>query len=87
LHGLATDPNRPWLREIIGGGLGHAEQSLGELTTLVTDWLGTFLRSIWSGGRALISVFSLSVVTPIVACYLIYDWKRMIAVTTDGRSA
>jgi predicted PurR-regulated permease PerM len=67
--------------------LGHAEQSLGELTTLVTDWLGTFLRSIWSGGRALISVFSLSVVTPIVACYLIYDWKRMIAVTTDGRSA
>jgi hypothetical protein len=35
----------------------------------------------------LISVFSLSVVTPIVACYLIYDWKRMIAVTTDGRSA
>jgi predicted PurR-regulated permease PerM len=80
LHGLATDPNRPWLRKIIGGGLGHAEQSLGELTTLATDWLGTFLRSIWSGGRALISVFSLSVVTPIVACYLIYDWKRMIAV-------
>ena len=60
--------------------MGHAEQSLGELTTLATDWLGTFLRSIWSGGRALISVFSLSVVTPIVACYLIYDWKRMIAV-------
>ena len=80
LHGLATDPNRPWLRKIIGEGLGHAEQSLGELTTLATDWLGTFLRSIWSGGRALISVFSLSVVTPIVACYLIYDWKRMIAV-------
>ena len=80
LHGLATDPNRPWLRKIIGEGLGHAEQSLNELTTLATDWVGTFLRSIWSGGRALISVFSLLVVTPIVACYLIYDWKRMIAV-------
>ena len=38
-----------------------------------------FLRSVWSGGRALISVFSLAVVTPIVACYLIYDWNRMIA--------
>ena len=63
LHGLATDPNRPWLSKIIGEGLGHAEQSIGELTTLATDWLGTFLRSIWSGGRALISVFSLSVVT------------------------
>jgi len=80
LHGLATDPNRPWLTKIIGEGLGHAEHSLSELTTLATDWVGTFLRSIWSGGRALISVFSLSIVTPVVACYLIYDWKRMVAV-------
>src|SRR5262249_34102318 len=42
-------------------------------------WLGTLLRSIWSGGRALISVLSLTVVTPIVAFYLIYDWNRMVA--------
>jgi len=83
LHGLATDPNRPWLSKIIGEGLDHAEQSISELTTLATDWLGTFLRSVWSGGRALISVFSLSVVTPIVACYLIYDWKKMIAVVDN----
>ena len=44
---------------------------------------GDFLRGIWSGGRALISVFSLSVVAPIVACYLIYDWNRMIAVVDN----
>ena len=80
LHGLATDPNRPWLRKIIGEGLGHAEQSIGELTTLATDWFGAFLRDMWSGGRALISVFSLLIVTPVVACYLIYQWKRMVAV-------
>ena len=36
------------------------------------------MRSVWSGGRELISVFSLSVVTPVVACYLIYDWNKMI---------
>jgi predicted PurR-regulated permease PerM len=83
LQGLATDPNRPWLSKIIGEGLGHAEQSLGELTTLATSWLGAFLRSVWSGGRALISVFSLLVVTPILACYLIYDWHRMIAVVDN----
>jgi predicted PurR-regulated permease PerM len=80
LHGLATDPNRPWLRKIIGEGLGHAEQSIGELTTLATDWFGAFLRDMWSGGRALISVFSLLIVTPVVGCYLIYQWKRMVAV-------
>lgn len=79
LRGLATDPNRPWLSRIIGEGLGHAEQSVGELTTLASSWFDTFLHSVWSGGQALISVFSLLVVTPIVAFYLIYDWNRMIA--------
>jgi predicted PurR-regulated permease PerM len=31
----------------------------------------------------LISVFSLSVVTPIVACYLIHDWNKMTAVVDN----
>jgi predicted PurR-regulated permease PerM len=80
LHGLATDKDRPWLSKIVGEGLGQAEQSIGELSTLATDSLGGFLHSVWSGGRSLISVFSLSLVTPMVACYLIYDWNKMIAV-------
>jgi predicted PurR-regulated permease PerM len=79
LHDLATDPSRPWLSKIVGEGLGQAERSFGELTTLASGWFGTFLRSIWSGGRALVSVLSLAVVTPIVACYLIYEWNGMIA--------
>jgi predicted PurR-regulated permease PerM len=76
---LANDPGRPWLRKIVGDGLVSAERSINELATLGADWFAAFLRSVWSGGRALISVFSLSVVTPVVACYLVYDWNRMIA--------
>src|SRR5262245_7404392 len=76
---LASDPGRPWLRKVVGEGLGSAEHSINELATLGADWFADFLRSVWSGGRALISVFSLAIVTPIVACYLIYDWNRMIA--------
>jgi predicted PurR-regulated permease PerM len=79
LQTLTTDPGRPWLSKIIGEGLGEAERSLGDLTSVAANWLGTFLHSIWSGGQALISIASLTVVAPIVACYLIYDWKRMIA--------
>ncbi len=79
LHALAVDPGHPWLSNIVGEGLAQAERSLGELTTIATNWLGAFVRSIWSGGRALISVFSLAIVTPIVACYLLYDWNRMLA--------
>src|SRR6201993_335011 len=80
---LATDPNRPWLSKLVGEGLAYAEQSVGELSTMATAWLRDFLRSVWTGGRALISVFSLLVVTPIIACYLIYDWNKMVAVVDN----
>src|SRR5436309_10281040 len=79
LQTLATDPSRPWLSKIVGEGLGEAERSFSDLTSLAASWLSSFLRSIWSGGQALISIVSLTMVAPIVACYLIYDWNRMIA--------
>ena len=79
LHTLADDANRPWLSKLVGQGLGEAERSFGDLTALASNWAGTFLRSIWSGGRALISMLSLAVVTPIVASYLLYHWNSMIA--------
>ncbi len=79
LKTLTSDPSRPWLHKLIGDGLGSAEQSIGELANLAADWFGSVLRSVWSGGRALISVFSLAVVTPVVAGYLIYDWNNMVA--------
>jgi predicted PurR-regulated permease PerM len=79
LHTLATDPDHPWLSKLIGEGLVEAERSIREFTTSASSWFGTFLREIWSGERALLSIFSLAIVTPIVACYLIYDWGRMIA--------
>src|SRR5581483_1543378 len=54
-----------------------------ELVSQGAGWLASFLRSLWSGGRALISLFSLIVVTTVVAFYLVYDWHRMLA-TVDS---
>src|SRR4029078_4103054 len=67
----------PWLQQLLGDSLS-ADKSMGDLVTQGVGWLTTFLRSLWSGGRALVSLFSLVVVTPVVAFYLIYDWHRMI---------
>jgi predicted PurR-regulated permease PerM len=80
LHGLATDPKHPWLGKLVGDGLGEAERSIGDFTTYASARSSEYLRSLWSGGRALVSTFSLAVVTPIVASYLLYHWKSMIAV-------
>jgi len=77
LQSLLSDPSRPWLQKVLGAGF-NADKSIGDLVTQGVGWLTTFLKSLWSGGRALVSLFSLVVVTPVVAFYLIYDWHRMI---------
>jgi len=79
LYAFATDPARPWLRKIVGEGFGVAERSSGDIASLSAGWLTDSLRSLLSGGRALLSAFSLLVVTPIVAFYLVNDWNRIIA--------
>jgi predicted PurR-regulated permease PerM len=79
LQALLFDPSRPWLQRIIGGG--DASKAFGDLISQGAGYLAAFMRSLWSGGQALISIFSLVVVTPVVAFYLICDWPRMVATT------
>jgi predicted PurR-regulated permease PerM len=53
--------------------------SMSGFTGQGATWIATVLSSLWVGGQAVIAVFSLIVVTPVVAFYLLYDWGRMIA--------
>lgn len=81
LQGLALDSNRDWLRKVVGDSV--ADVQIGDLVKQGAGWMTTFLKGLWSGGQALLSVFSLVVVTPVVAFYMLYDWDRMVA-TVDG---
>ncbi len=83
LQSLATDPERPWLRKIVGESLVDTGKSTGDLVKEGMGWLATFVASLWSGGQALISIMSLLIVTPVVAFYLIHDWHRLVA-TVDA---
>jgi predicted PurR-regulated permease PerM len=78
LQALVTDPNRPWLQKLVGEGLNVDTKSVGDLVSQGVGWLTAFLKSLWSGGRSLVSLFSLIVIAPVVAFYLIYDWHRTI---------
>ena len=82
LQSLLSDPSRPWVQKLLGAGF-NADKGIGNLVSQGVGWLTTFLNSLWSGGRALVSLFSLVVVTPVVAFYFIYDWHGMIR-TVDG---
>src|SRR5262249_39447270 len=78
IQSLLTNANTPWLRSIAGHEL-HIEQSAVDfVTSRSSAWLDDLLRSLWSGGQALISLLSLLVVAPIVTIYLLIDWQHMI---------
>jgi predicted PurR-regulated permease PerM len=77
IQSVAMDPNREWLRKILGEGVADAQVS--DLVKQGVGWLTTFVKSLWAGGQALLSIFSLVVVTPVVAFYLLCDWNRMVA--------
>ena len=79
LQGLLAESNSPWLQKIGAEGLVQ-DRTISDLVSQGMGWLTTFINSLWSGGRTLISIFSLAVVTPVVAFYLICDWNRMIDV-------
>ncbi len=81
LQALAMDPNREWLRKILGDGIADAQ--ISDLVKQGAGWISGFMKSLWSGGQALLSIFSLIVVTTVVAFYLLYDWKEIVT-TVDG---
>jgi predicted PurR-regulated permease PerM len=83
MQSLVADSSRPWLHNVLGEELHIGESSVKIATTMGGAWLDDALRSLWSGGEALVSLLSLLVVVPIVSIYLLIGWKQMLA-TVDG---
>ncbi len=79
LQSLVTDQNREWLQKLLGEKLPDVSKPVGDLVSQGLGLLGSFLQSLVSGGAAFLAVFSLLVVTPVVAFYLLVDWHRMVA--------
>jgi predicted PurR-regulated permease PerM len=79
LQELANEQLRPLLERLgANGSLPEMQSSVGNLISQGMAWIATFLQGLWSGGQALISIFSLLVVTPVVAFYMLVDWDRMV---------
>ncbi len=73
---LVSDPNYPWLKRIVGDNL--AGGSAGDIMNQAMGYVTGFLASLWAKGQALISIFSLLIITPVVAFYLGCDWDRIV---------
>jgi predicted PurR-regulated permease PerM len=80
LETLVTD--HPWLKSVLGTA-ASGDKSVSALLNKSMGYLTEALPALWSKGAALLSVFSLLVITPVVAFYLLADWDRVIA-TVDN---
>jgi predicted PurR-regulated permease PerM len=78
LQSLVSDPNYPWLKRLVGDNLG-GDKSASDLMNQAMGYLTQVVGSLWAKGQALISIFSLVIITPVVAGYLICDWDYMIS--------
>ncbi|MGR7996064.1 MULTISPECIES: AI-2E family transporter [unclassified Xanthobacter] len=78
LQGLFTEENREWLSHIVGDRLPDMQRSISELMTQGVTYLLGLLSSVWAGGQALVSMFALMVVTPVVMFYILCDWDNML---------
>lgn len=78
LQVFVSDPSHPWIKRIVGDNLAGADKSVGDVINQAVGYLTTFIASLWTKGQTLLSIFSLVIITPVVAFYLICDWDRMI---------
>lgn len=84
LQALVLEQGAPLLERLGGSKLAEdAQSSLGNLVGEGTKWAGSVLASLWTGGAAVVGVFSLFILTPVIAFYLLVDWDRMCA-TVDS---
>jgi predicted PurR-regulated permease PerM len=94
LQALAVDQGNALLEKYGGPwrdklGLNDAlsaeqiQKSVGDLVAQGAQWLLNAMRSLASGGAAVVSFLSFLIVTPVVAFYMLLDWDKMLA-TIDG---
>ena len=95
LQGLVAEQGGK-LAEKFGGdgvlaklGLGDSikpddmKKHVGDIVSQGGQWVGAFLKSLWTQGTALLSLVSLLVVTPVVAFYILLDWDKMVTTLDD----
>ena len=72
-----------WVKNAIANSGTDIQGSVTQFAGKAAEWILSVLKTVLSGGLALVNIVSLMVITPIVAFYLLVDWDDMIT-TVDG---
>jgi predicted PurR-regulated permease PerM len=75
LNEVAPQP----VKDLLARSGTNIQSSAGDIAGKAASWLATVIVSVWSGGKSVINILSLMIVTPIVAFYLLADWDHIVA--------
>ncbi|MEL7542392.1 MAG: AI-2E family transporter [Pseudomonadota bacterium] len=67
-----------WLGDRFPDFESEIERYVSGLSLDWTKYATGVLQSVWSGGLAVVNFFSIILITPVVAFYLLLDWNKMI---------
>jgi len=82
VQSLATRLNEwapSWMKDAVAKSGADIQGTITQFAGNAANWLLGVLKTLLSGGLALVNLLSLLVVTPIVAFYMLVDWDRMIS--------
>ena len=78
LQELLASP-RAFLPDWLSAQIETVKQNFSAVMSEGAGFIGGLLRQIWASGKTLLDIFSLLVVTPVVAFYILLDWDKMVA--------
>ena len=84
LQALIAEQGGPLIERLGGAGaLADVQKSIGDVVRRASPGPPGSCAACGPAGRRCLGVFSLIVVTPVVAFYLLLDWNRMVATVDD----
>ncbi len=63
---------------LIAADMDQLKSAVGDYGGMVIRWAGEFIKSLLSGGKAIVDVLSLLFISPLVTFYMIRDYDRII---------
>jgi len=72
-----------WLKSMLPENDNDLRATLSGYSDKLLGWVATISSTLLAGGKSLINLFSLLIITPVVAFYMLNDWDRIVAIV-DG---
>nr|CDP80163.1 permease protein [Bartonella schoenbuchensis] len=78
IQNFLTESNFDWVGRYFGSDPNELQTDIKVLLGQSSDFITSLLNSLLRSGKSIVNIFSLLVVAPVVAFYMLLDWQRMV---------